>query len=150
MPIDLTHVWDSVNAGLLILLQGGAIVIGGYLIYALHKYGKFLSAAQQEKLANIVNSGLNAAINYAMAVATEQEKKVQPSTDSVITKIAAQYAADHFGTTLDKMGKSPSDVAQMILARIPPPPNQTDTTGATITRAIVTTEPIPPVQEPKT
>lgn len=147
MPIDLTHVWDSVNAGLLILLQGGAIIIGGYLIYALHKYGKFLSAAQQEKLANIVNSGLNAAINYAMAVATEQEKKVQPSTDSVITKIAAQYAADHFGTTLDKMGKSPSDVAQMILARIPPPPVLGDLTNAPVKTELVTTQTLSPIQE---
>lgn len=134
------------NSGLLVLLQGGALVIGGYLVYALHKYAKFLSAAQQEKLGSIVNSGLNMAINYAMAYATAEEKKIQPTTDSIVTKIAAQYAADHFGKTLDKLGKSPTDVAQMILARLPSPPNQTDTTGATIRPlAPVESQPLKPI-----
>ena len=64
--IDLSHVWESVNGGLLILLQGGALILGGYLVWALHKYAKFLTAAQQEKLAGIINSGLNMAVNYAM------------------------------------------------------------------------------------
>ena len=36
--IDLSHVWESVNGGLLILLQGGALILGGYLVWALHKY----------------------------------------------------------------------------------------------------------------
>lgn len=143
--IDLSHVWESVNSGLLILLQGGALILGGYLVWALHKYAKFLTAAQQEKLAKIINDGLARAVDYAMTVATEQEKKIAPQAGSMVTRIAAQYAADHFGTTLDKMGKSPADIAQMILARIPPPPTEADLTGAKPTRSIVETTPLPPV-----
>jgi len=142
--IDLSHVWESVNGGLLILLQGGALILGGYLVWALHKYAKFLTAAQQEKLAGIINSGLNMAVNYAMTVATEQEKKFAPQAGSMVTRIAAQYAADHFGTTLTKMGKSPGDIAQMILARIPPPPTDKDLTGVTVKTGVVESGSLPP------
>lgn len=145
MPLDLTPVWSSVNEGLVILLGGLGIVIGGYLVWAIHRYGKFLSAAQQEKLANVVNNGINLAIQYALNVATEAEKKVVVKPDSVITRIAGQYAADHFGTTLEKLGKSPADVAQMIVARLPSPPVVGDLTDAKVTRSIVTTEPLPPI-----
>lgn len=144
--LNLAPVWDSVNGGVLLLLSGLAVVISGYLIYGLHKYAAFLTAAQQEKLAKIIHDGLNRAIDYAMTVVTEQEKKIAPQAGSIVTRIAAQYAADHFGSTLEKMGKSPSDVAQMILARIPSPPVDTDLTGARpSTRAIVETTPLPPV-----
>lgn len=144
MMLNLAPVWDSVNAGVLLLLSGLAVIISGYLIYGLHKYAAFLTAAQQEKLAGIIHDGLNRAIDYAMTVVTEQEKKVAPQAGSMVTRIAAQYAINHFGSTLEKMGKSPADVAQMILARIPPPPVTADLSGAKAPLSVVSTEPLPP------
>lgn len=145
MPIDLTSVWQSVNEGLLILLGGVALVIGGYTAYALHKYASFLTASQQQKLGDIINRGLQMAINFAMSKVDEAEKKVRPKTDSLVTKIAADYAVNHFGSTLARMGKTPSDVSEMILARLPSPPVIGDNTGAVVTVEKIEVTPLPPI-----
>lgn len=148
MPIDLAPVWSSVNEGLLILLGGLGIVISGYLIYALHKYAAFLTASQQAKLGEIINKGLIMAINFAMSKVEEAEKKVQPKTDSLVTKVAADYAITHFGETLKKAGKSPADIAEMLVARMPSPPVLADLTDAKVTTELVTRQELPPVSNP--
>lgn len=145
-PIDIQPIWDFINSGLLILLKGAALCIGGYVVWLLHtKAPKFIDAQTQAKLAAIANQGLNMAIQYAMKTVTVEEAKIKPTFDSKVVQIAAGYAVNHIGGTLDKMGKSPADIAEMLVARFPPAPTVVDTTGETVTTTIVTTQPLAPI-----
>lgn len=127
--LDLSTIWPHVNQGLYTIL----LVLAAWLVWEarvwLSAHAKFLSVSTRQKIATELNSLLNDAINYAMSVASAQEKKVQPTTDSFITKTAAQFVIDHSGGEIDK---SADQLKQLIIAKLPPVPTTEDTTGAKI------------------
>lgn len=141
--LDLSSIWPHVNQGLYTIL----LVLAAWLVWEarvwLAAHAKFLSVSTRQKIATELDSLLNDAINYAMSVASVQEKKVQPTTDSFITKTAAQFAIDHSGGEVDKTA---DQLKQLIVAKLPPVPTTEDTTGAKIPAAtLVTIQPLPPI-----
>lgn len=148
--IDLAPLFPDINEALKVLLAGGVMCIMGYVTWILHtKAPKFIDAQTQAKLAAVIDQGLNMAAQYALKTIEDHEKDLKPTTDSKIVQIGADYAIRHIGVTLGDAGKTPQDIAEMILARLPTAPTVVDTTGATVTKAIVTTETLAPIQETK-
>lgn len=143
--IDFSQYWPAINEALTIVLGGAIICAAGFLTYALHKYAIFLSASQQERLAKIINEGLNRAAQYALNTIEAHEKDVKITTDSKLVQIGANYALRHMQITLDKAGKTPQDVAEMIVARLPVAPTESDKTGAIAPIPPVTSAALPPV-----
>src|ERR1700744_5489654 len=142
--IDLTQVWPHVNDGLFSIL----LLIAAWAVWEARSYlsihAKFLSADTQKKITDNLNSLLNDAINYAMNVVEQQEKNVKPTTDSVVVKLAAQFAADHAGPQIDKTS---DQLKQLVISKLPSPQTAVDTTGAVVTKTLVTTETLPPIGE---
>lgn len=148
--IDLSPAFTMINEGLKILLSGGVICIMGYVTWLLHtKAPKFIDAQTQAKIAAVINDGLNRAVQYALNMAATEETKAKPTTDSLIVKIGAQYAVNHLGDTLAKAGKTPDDIAEMIVARLPVAPAVPDGPVVVVPKATaVVMEPLPQIQTP--
>jgi len=140
--ISFAQYWPAINEGLTIVLGGAVICAAGFLTYALHKYATFLSASQQERLAKIINDGLNRAAQYALNTIEAHEKDMKITTDSKLVQIGANYALRHMQVTLDKAGKTPQDVAEMIVARLPVAPMAN---GIAVPIVPVTSAALPPV-----
>jgi len=140
--INLDQVWPHVNDGLFSIL----LVIAAWAVWEARSYlsihAKFLSASTQQKITDNLNTLLNDGINYAMTVVAEQEKNVKPTTDSLVVKLAAQFAADHAGKQIDKTSEQ---LKQMVIAKLPSPQSAVDTTGTTVKTTLVTTETLPAI-----
>lgn len=146
--IDLTPLFPLVNEGLKILLAGCVVCIMGYVTWLLHtKAPKFIDAQTQAKIAAVINDGLNRAVQYALNTVSAEEAKIKPTTDSLVTKIGAQYAINHLGDTLEKAGKTPADIAEMIVARLPVAPS-TEAPAPVPKAVAVEMAPLPQVPTP--
>ena len=144
--IDLSQIWPHVNQGLLAIF----LVLAGWLVWEarswLSIHAKFLSATTQKNITDNLNALLNDAINYAMNIVGAEEKKVNPTTDSLVVSIAANFAANHSGSEIDKTS---DQLKQLIISKLPSPQTAEDTTGKTVQTSTITVETIPPIGDNK-
>lgn len=147
--ISLQAYWPAINEALTIVLGGAVICLVGWATWFLHQHvPTWLSTDAQAKLSKVIDAGLNRAVQYALNTVEAHEKDVKLTTDSKLVQVGVNYALQHIGVTLQGAGKSPADIAEMIVARMPVAPTAADLTGATARREVVTHEPLPPVTNP--
>lgn len=145
--ISFQEYWPAINEALTIALGGAVICLLGWSTWFLHKHAPaWLSDDAQAKIAKVIDTGLQRAVSFALNTVEAHEKDVKITTDSKIVQIGANYAIKHMGVVLGKAGKTPVDVAEMIVARLPVAPTEKDITGNKI--PVVTTveiKELPPV-----
>lgn len=130
--VDLSPLWGYLNEFLGLVLTGLAGWVVVYIKAWLSAHAKFLDAQTINQLGEVVQRTETNAIAYGKQAAAKGEASVGPiSTGNRIGDFAANYMVRHIPETLDKLKKSPSDVSDMILAKLPPPPSVEDTTGTT-------------------
>lgn len=118
----------------------------------LDAHAAFLSAAQREKIATVEQNALQQGVDYVLAWVDRQGAQVHPKVNSWLLRQGAQVAIDHASGTLADNGWSPDDVANKLLAKLPPVAVTADASKAVVMPASysdkVDVSPLPPISTP--
>lgn len=118
---------------LALVLAGGIGFLVKYTGNWLNAHATFLSAQTKQKIAALEMQALQEGADYIMAQAkATADKDGKFAVDGAVTRLGAQIALNHAAGVLSSHGLSPDEVANRILAKLPPIQVTTDTTGATL------------------
>lgn len=98
----------------------------------LDAHAAFLSAQTKEKITDLENQALDKGAAYIINWAQTNGGKFNPQVNSWVLSTAANVALNHAAGVLADNDNSPDDVADRLLAHLPPEYISTDTTGVTI------------------
>lgn len=147
--VDLTPIYQAWLTPLVNeLLQGFALFIFGWVMWAFHKYAAPLVGAQLEAKAS---ADLNRALQNGVTIAMNQLQAWEAAHKDIqvqgqITAMAAQYALNHAPDAAARFGLSANDLATKALAYLKPAMTPADTTGAVVAPApAVQVNNLPPV-----
>lgn len=148
--VDLSQFYAWLNAGALVILTAlaGAAVV--YLRAWASSHAAWMDADTRTKLVNLADQAMKNGISWAMKLLEDEEKRHEAvqfpgGVKGWMLAKGAQYAADHAGPEIDKLGWSANDVAQKLTAKLPPAWTLEDVSSSAAVRTQrVTVQPLAP------
>lgn len=119
--MDITPIINQWLVPFLVALGSGLTIWVGYHSKAwLDAHAAFLNAQTREKITGMEEKALNTGVNFVVNYAQREGALIHPQVNSWLLRQGAQLAINHASGVLADDGASPDQVANKILALLPP------------------------------